>query len=89
MTSRVAAYTAASVGDIFAQLFPAASITGAPKKAAMSHIKTLEKTPREIYIGAIAMIAPGRQAQFNVAIRTAKVVNRTGTARYGVGGGIV
>ena len=38
MTSRVAAQTTASVADIFAQLFPAASITGAPKKAAMSHI---------------------------------------------------
>lgn len=89
MTSRVAAQTTASVADIFAQLFPAASITGAPKKAAMSHIKTLEKTPREIYTGAIGMIAPGRQAQFNVAIRTAWVDNRTGTARYGAGGGIV
>ena len=89
MTSRVAAQTTASVADIFAQLFPAASITGAPKKAAMSHIKTLEKTPREIYTGAIGMIAPRRQAQFNVAIRTAWVDNRTGTARYGAGGGIV
>ena len=55
----------------------------------MSHIKTLEKTPREIYTGAIGMIAPRRQAQFNVAIRTAWVDNRTGTARYGAGGGIV
>ena len=89
MTSRVEASTSASVADIFAQLFPAASITGAPKRAAMGQIKALEKTPREIYTGAIGMIAPGRQVQFNVAIRTAWVENRTGAGRYGAGGGIV
>lgn len=89
MTSKVEAKTSASIADIFSQLFPAASITGAPKRAAMSQIKALENTSREIYTGAIGMIAPGRQVQFSVAIRTAWVHNRTGAGRYGAGGGIV
>ena len=89
MTSKVEAKTSASIADIFSQLFPAASITGAPKRAAMSHIKALENTPREIYTGAIGMIAPGRQVQFSVVIRTAWVHNRSGAGRYGAGGGIV
>ncbi|HCG69962.1 MAG TPA: aminodeoxychorismate synthase, component I, partial [Gammaproteobacteria bacterium] len=89
MTSRVEAQTQASVADIFTHLFPAASITGAPKRAAMEHIKSLEHSPREIYTGAVGFIAPGRQVQFNVAIRTTWVENATGIARYGAGGGIV
>mgnify|MGYP001306155967 FL=1 len=89
MTSKVEAKTSASIADIFSELFPAASITGAPKRAAMSQIKAMENTSREIYTGAIGMIAPGRQVQFSVAIRTAWVHNRTGVGRYGAGGGIV
>lgn len=89
MTSRVQAKTDASVTQLFRQLFPAASITGAPKKAAMEHIRNLENTPREIYTGAIGTIAPNRQAHFNIAIRTAWINNHTGVAQYGAGGGVV
>jgi para-aminobenzoate synthetase/4-amino-4-deoxychorismate lyase len=89
MTSRVQARTSASVTQLFQQLFPAASITGAPKKAAMEHIRQLESTPREIYTGAIGTIAPNRQAHFNIAIRTAWINHQTGVARYGAGGGVV
>ncbi|HBF64110.1 MAG TPA: aminodeoxychorismate synthase, component I, partial [Gammaproteobacteria bacterium] len=52
MTSTVHAQTKASVGEVFRTLFPAASITGAPKRAAMGHIARLEKSPRGIYTGA-------------------------------------
>ena len=89
MTSRVEARTQASVTDIFRQLFPAASITGAPKRASMTHIQGLESSPREIYTGAIGYIAPKRQAHFNIAIRTALIDNASGVARYGAGGGVV
>ena len=89
MTSRVEARTQASVTDIFRQLFPAASITGAPKRASMTHIQNLESSPREIYTGAIGCIAPKRQAHFNIAIRTAWIDNASGVARYGAGGGVV
>ncbi|MDA8702597.1 chorismate-binding protein [Pseudomonadales bacterium] len=89
MTSSIEAETDASVTEIFKQLFPAASITGAPKRAAMCSIAQLEKTPREIYTGAIGYIAPKRQAQFSIAIRTTWIDQQSGQATYGAGGGIV
>lgn len=89
MTSTVHAQTKASVGEVFRTLFPAASITGAPKRAAMGHIARLEKSPRGIYTGAIGYLAPNRHAQFSIAIRTSTVDKVAGTAQYGAGGGIV
>ncbi len=89
MTSTVAADTDASVCDILEALFPPASITGAPKVRTAEIIAKLESSPRGIYTGCIGYIAPGRRAQFNVAIRTAVVSRNRGTVEYGVGSGIV
>ncbi len=89
MTSTVTARTSASVTDILAAMFPCASITGAPKRRTMQIIRELEPEPRGVYTGAIGWLAPQRQAQFNVAIRTVVVDKAAGTAVYGVGGGIV
>jgi para-aminobenzoate synthetase/4-amino-4-deoxychorismate lyase len=36
----------------------------------MQIIRRLEAEPRQVYTGSIGFIAPGRRAQFNVAIRT-------------------
>jgi len=88
LTSTISAQTNATVAQIFAALFPCASIVGAPKLRTMEIIDELEREPRGLYTGAIGWLLPGRQAQFNVAIRTA-VVNREGELSYGVGGGIV
>ena len=88
LTSTVTGSTDCSVVDLFRALFPSASITGAPKVASMQIIAGLEASPREAYTGAIGYIAPARRARFNVAIRTA-VVEESGEATYGVGGGIV
>ena len=66
-----------------------ASITGAPKPRTMRIIADLESSPRRIYTGAIGFLAPGRRAQFSVAIRTLLLDTRTRRAEYGVGGGIV
>lgn len=89
MTSTVTAETNAGLTDIFKALFPCASITGAPKARAMQVIQSLEREPRHIYTGSIGFLAPGRRAQFNVAIRTVLVDRETRQAEYGVGGGIV
>ena len=89
MSSKVEAKTSAGISDIFLQLFPTSSITGAPKRAAISHTKALKITPGEIYMAAIGMIAPGRQLQFGVAIRIAWVNNRSRSGRCRAGGGIV
>lgn len=89
MTSLVHGRSTASTADILAALFPAASITGAPKIRTMQAIAELECSPRRIYTGSIGVLTPGRQARFNVAIRTVLVDRNSGTAEYGVGGGIV
>ncbi|MBT7700514.1 MAG: aminodeoxychorismate synthase component I [Verrucomicrobia bacterium] len=89
MTSTVHAETDAGLAELFGALFPAASITGAPKAHTMELIEELEETPRRIYTGAIGFWGPGREAQFNVAIRTALIERARGVAEYGVGGGVV
>lgn len=89
MVSTVAARTQASPREIISALFPSASITGAPKPSTMSIITRAETAPRKIYTGTIGYLAPGRQAQFNVAIRTVLIDKTTHLAEYGVGGGIV
>jgi para-aminobenzoate synthetase/4-amino-4-deoxychorismate lyase len=89
MTSTVEGQSDASLPDIFGALFPPASITGAPKKAAMEIIQDLERSPRGCYTGTIGFVAPGGDAQFNVAIRTAVIEPAQGQLTYGVGGGII
>ena len=89
MTSTVRARTRASVADVFQALFPPSSITGAPKTRTMQIIADLESSPRRIYTGAIGFIAPGRRAQFSVAIRTLLINRPERRAEYGIGGGIV
>ncbi len=89
MTSKVKAVTRSSLSRIFRAMFPAASITGAPKINAMKIIDELETTPRKIYTGSIGFIAPSKQSQFNVAIRTLLFDKMNNKIEYGVGGGIV
>ena len=89
MTSTVAAMTDASFTEIMAHMFPCASITGAPKVRTMEIINELEPHPRGIYTGSIGYLAPGRKAQFNVAIRTVVIDREREEAVYGVGGGII
>ena len=89
MTSTVKSEVDASLAEIFRALFPAASITGAPKRAALDVIHSLEDDPREIYTGAVGRIKPSGSACFNVAIRTAWSASATGDSRFGSGCGIV
>ena len=93
MTSEVAATSDAPLPELFHALFPCASITGAPKVRTMEILAGLETTPRGVYTGALGFVAPGGDARFSVAIRTA--VARTDGAgpglalEYGTGSGIV
>ena len=89
MTSTVAAQTYAPLSQIVANMFPCASITGAPKVRTMQIIKDLELQPRGVYTGSIGFLAPDGTSQFNVAIRTVLVDRERGQATYGVGSGIV
>ena len=73
--------------SILAALFPAASITGAPKYRTMQIIRQLEQEPRGVYCGSIGMMKPGGDFIFNVAIRT--LVGRSPHYLSGIGSGIV
>jgi para-aminobenzoate synthetase/4-amino-4-deoxychorismate lyase len=86
-----------TVADAFAALFPSASVTGAPKVAAMSLIAELEDAPRGVYCGALGLLRPSANsgpseakvdARFAVAIRTAVIDKRGSVVEYGAGGGI-
>ena len=77
-----------SLSGLFGALFPAASITGAPKIRATAIIAELEQRPRGAYCGAIGIIRPGGDATFNVAIRTASTIDDGRTLRLDAGGGI-
>ena len=72
--------------DLLAATFPCGSVTGAPKRMAVAHIRTLEPVRRGVYCGAIGAVSRGR-LDLSVAIRTAVV--SAGQVRYGTGGGIV
>jgi para-aminobenzoate synthetase/4-amino-4-deoxychorismate lyase len=89
MTSTVEAKTHSSLYDILSALFPAASITGAPKPRTMKIISELETTPRKIYTGTMGWLSPEGTMRFNVAIRTALINTKEKAAEYGIGGGIV
>lgn len=73
--------------DLISASFPPGSVTGAPKVRAMEVIDDLEDGPRGVYTGAIGWFADGGGMHFNVAIRTATVVD--GVGRFHVGAGIV
>ena len=92
MTSTVGATlrAGATLLDVFTALFPAGSVTGAPKVTAMGKIADLELGPRGVYCGAIGYIEPGKvlRGRFSVAIRTVEVERETGCAIFGSGGGI-
>ena len=89
MTSSVEAESTARLPEIFAALFPCASVTGAPKASTMGWIARLEVAPRGVYCGAIGWVAPGGRASFAVAIRTALAERASGKLVYGVGSGVV
>jgi anthranilate/para-aminobenzoate synthase component I len=85
-TVRAEGLEGVAIADIMAALSPAASITGAPKRAAVRMIRELEPVPRGVYCGTIGQIDQ-RTATFSVAIRTAVVTHDS--VRYHAGGGIV
>jgi len=68
-------------------LFPAGSMTGAPKLRTMEVITQVEASPRGAYAGAFGWLAADGRADLGVIIRT---LTTTGGGRYrmGTGGGI-
>jgi para-aminobenzoate synthetase/4-amino-4-deoxychorismate lyase len=74
---------------LLAALFPCASVTGAPRVRTMEILAAREVAPRGVYTGAIGWAAPGGEAAWSVAIRTALADRERRAVVYGVGSGIV
>ncbi len=68
-------------------LFPAGSMTGAPKLRTMEIIEEVELTPRGAYAGAFGWISGDGPADLGVVIRSL-MTDGSGTWRLGTGGGI-
>jgi para-aminobenzoate synthetase component 1 len=75
------------LSDLLRAAFPPGSVTGAPKRAALSFVRSIEPVPRGPYCGAAGYVRGSGAAILNVAIRTA-VISPEGTF-YFSGGGIV
>jgi len=75
-----------SASGLLRSTFPPGSVTGAPKRAAVSAIRELEPVARGVYTGAAGYLDSRGTAAFNVAIRTAVATDRE--IRYHAGGGI-
>ena len=72
---------------LLAATFPPGSVTGAPKLAAVDHIRRLEPVPRGPYCGAVGWVDADRRAgDLNVAIRTFWF--EEGQVHFGTGGAV-
>ncbi len=73
--------------DLLRAIFPAGTVSGAPKIRAMEIIEELEPTRRGCYAGAIGYIGSNGDMDTAIAIRT--IVLKDGTAHVQAGAGIV
>lgn len=77
-----------SFKQILEALFPAGSMTGAPKHSAMKIIEETETFRREIYSGAVGYITPDNDFDFNVVIRSIIYNAASGTVMFPAGSAV-
>lgn len=75
-----------TVADVLGAVFPAGSITGCPKVAAMSAIAELEPVDRGPAFGSMVVVAEDGRCDASVLIRTAWLAD--GRVAYWSGGGV-
>jgi len=73
--------------DIIAAMFPAGTMTGAPKIRAMEIIEEMERSRRGLYAGALGLIDVGGYVSMALCIRT--LIYRDGVYRTRASAGIV
>ncbi|MEN4006907.1 MAG: anthranilate synthase component I [Methanobacteriaceae archaeon] len=73
--------------DAFASIFPAGTVSGAPKIRAMEIINELERIPRGPYAGALGYFSVNGNADFAITIRT--LICNGNNAKIQAGAGIV
>ncbi|MDR1809739.1 MAG: anthranilate synthase component I family protein [Prevotella sp.] len=89
LVSRVSGVVNEDVNNIalFADTFPAGTLSGAPKVRAMQLIRDIEKMMRGVYGGCIGYI--GFNGDLNQAITIRTFLSKNNTLYYQAGGGIV
>ncbi|MGW4930384.1 aminodeoxychorismate synthase component I [Agromyces sp. NPDC004153] len=75
-----------TVLDVVQSAFPAGSMTGAPKRSAMTILHELEEGPRGVYSGAFGYLGVDGSADLAMVIRS--IVLTPAGASIGTGGGI-
>lgn len=73
--------------NILEKIFPGGSITGAPKKKAMSLLKKLENRPRGFYCGSTLLFSKN-QISASINIRSSEIDFNLQTLTYQAGGGV-
>jgi anthranilate synthase component I len=71
--------------DVLRAVFPAGTVSGAPKIRAMEVIDELEKTRRGPYAGAVGYFSFNGNADFAITIRTLIAQGRSGYVQAGAG----
>ncbi|GKV68511.1 anthranilate synthase component I [Sporosarcina sp. NCCP-2716] len=71
--------------DAFRACLPAGTVTGSPKAAAMEFIRTIERTPRGVYGGAVGYVGFNGNLDAALAIRTMVVRGNTAVVQAGAG----
>lgn len=73
--------------EFFKAIFPAGTLTGAPKIRAIELIRHLEKVDRDLYGGAVGYFSADGDMEFCIAIRS--FFCKDGTMKFRTGAGIV
>ena len=73
--------------DFFKSIFPAGTLSGAPKIRAIEIIQKLEKNPRGLYGGSVGYFSADQNMEFCIAIRSFFLKNNI--IKFRTGGGIV
>ncbi|MEM3736533.1 MAG: chorismate-binding protein [Candidatus Bathyarchaeia archaeon] len=71
--------------DVLKCVFPAGTVTGAPKLRAMEIIEELEKESRGIYAGGVGYIAFNSDMDWAITIRTIELLRREASVQAGAG----
>ena len=87
MTSRITAEIGDGLDtlDVLRAVFPAGTLSGAPKVRAMQIIEDLEPVPRGLYGGAVGYIGFDGNADLAIAIRTITTDGTTAVLQAGAG----
>lgn len=80
--------TSPSFGQIAGAIFPAGSMTGAPKKKVLEITRALEPASRGLYSGTVGYIDEQNNMDFNVVIRSLQYDAQTHCTNYMAGGAI-